>query len=230
MIAKRYLGLVLAGLLPGCAANHVTTGSISPIKSKTDDFKVTVVEGAVAGALVGGIAGALIGGDTKSVLKGAAIGGGAGLVGGYMIAGRKQQYARREDALEAVAADCRDRNHRLSGLLATTNEVITRRRGELARLKASTGAEQQRVTEQQALLTSLEADKAAIEEAIAASRTHGEQIDANIAEMKRQFPDERTQSLDEVASSYRNNAKALEQTPQEVFRMIDETSRIPRTT
>ena len=221
--------LMISFFVSGCASTQgMTTGSVSPIKAQADDFKVTVAEGAVVGALVGGLAGALTGkGDTKRILEGALIGGAAGAVGGYVIAGQKQSYANQEDALDAVAEDNRQRNQKLTGILSTTNQVIAQRRAELDRLKASTGTAQDKITAQKMLLSNLEGDKAALDQAIESARSHGQQIDANVTELKRQFPDDRsTGSLDAVAGEFRRNENSLEQKPGEIFQMINETSQI----
>lgn len=229
MMPSRSLVLFAACLIvSGCAGNQATTtGSISPIRAQTDDFKTTVAQGVVAGAIVGGLAGALTGGgDSKRILEGALIGGGVGLVGGYLIAGQKQAYANQEDALNAVLADTQQRNDKLTRILATTDQVIVRRRADLANLKASTGAAQQKVAAQKQLLADLEEDKAALNHAIELARDNGKQIDQNVAELKKQFPDEKTRPIDGVAGTYRHSAQSLEQKPSELFRMIDETSKI----
>lgn len=227
--STRYYAVLALSLAAGGCANsgQTTTGSISPIKAQADDFKLTIAEGAAVGALLGGITGALTGkGDSKRILEGALIGGAAGAVGGYMIAGQKQAYASQEDALNAVVSDSQQRNVKLAGILSTTDQVIARRRAELERLKASTASAQEKVNAQKALLNDLEGDRSALDSAITSARDHGQQIDANVTELKRQFPDERSGPLDQVAGSYRRNALALEQKPTEVFRMIDETSKI----
>lgn len=228
MMPSRSLVLFAACLIvSGCAGNQATTGSISPIRAPTDDFKTTVAQGVVAGAIVGGLAGALTGGgDSKRILEGALIGGGVGLVGGYLIAGQKQAYANKEDALNAVLADTQQRNDKLTRILATTDQVIVRRRADLANLQASTGAAQQKVAAQKQLLADLEEDKAALNHAIELARDNGKQIDQNVAELKKQFPDEKTRPIDGVAGTYRHSAQSLEQKPSELFRMIDETSKI----
>jgi gas vesicle protein len=221
--------LMASVAVSGCATTQgMSTGSISPIKAQADDFKVTVAQGAAVGALVGGLAGALTGnGDSKRILQGALIGGAAGAVGGYLIAGQKQSYASREDALDAVADDSRQRNQKLTGILSTTNQVIAQRRSELDRLKASTATAQEKQSAQKVLLSNLEGDKAALDQAIESARSHGQQIDANVSELKRQFPDDRSAgSLDAVAGEFQRNENSLEQKPAEIFQMINETSQI----
>ena len=128
--------------------------------------------------------------------------------------------------MNAVLADTQQRNDKLTRILATTDQVIVRRRADLANLQASTGAAQQKVAAQKQLLADLEEDKAALNHAIELARDNGKQIDQNVAELKKQFPDEKTRPIDGVAGTYRHSAQSLEQKPSELFRMIDETSKI----
>lgn len=227
--AARCICAVLAVVvaLGGCASGQGLSGRTSPIQAQADDFKLTVVEGAVVGAVVGGLAGALLsGGDARRIVQGAAIGGGIGAIGGYAIAGQKQQYAQQEDALNAVIADSRQRNEKLARILTTTDKVIAQRRQELAVLKASTADAKRSRELRQALLGDLEADKRALEQAIAHAQKHGQEIDANIGELKKQFPDERSRQADIVAGEYRQNATTLGQRSGELIQMIHETSAI----
>ena len=211
----------------GCATNQGATGSISPISAQANDFKVTVAQGALAGALVGGLTGALTGrGDSKRIIEGALIGGAVGAAGGYMVAGQKQTYARKEDALNAVAADCEQRNQKLTSILATTDQVIVRRRAELTRLQGATTGAQEKLNAKKVLLSELDADKVALDNAIASARDHGQQIDANIVELKKQFPDDRQTAADTVASTYHRNSHSLQEKQREINRMIDDSSKI----
>lgn len=220
--------LSMSLLLGACASNQMSTGSVSsPIAAQAEDFKVTVAQGAIAGAVLGGVVGALTGnGDSKQILQGALIGGAAGAAGGYVIAGQKQAYASKEDALNAVAADCETRNQKLTSILATTDQVIAQRKAELASLKTASLDTQAKLNGQNALLAKLEADKAALAQAITSAQAHGQEIDTNIAELKKQFPDDRPSSADQVAGKYHRNAAALTGRQNEIFQMIGESSKI----
>lgn len=211
----------------GCATSQGATGSISPIAAQADDFKVTVAQGALAGALVGGLTGALTGkGDAKRIVEGALIGGAVGAAGGYVVAGQKQSYARKEDALNAIASDCEARNQKLTTILSTTDQVIVRRRTELASLQKSQATTQEKLNAKKALLSELEADKLALDQAIASARDHGHQIDSNIVELKKQFPDDKPSAADQIASTYHRNAGSLQERQKEIYRMIDDSSKI----
>lgn len=225
-IASTVLSMSL--LLGACASNQMATGSVSsPIAAQAEDFKVTVAQGAIAGAVLGGVVGALTGnGDSNRIWQGALIGGAAGAAGGYAIAGQKQAYASKEDALNAVAADCETRNQKLTSLLTTTDRVIAQRKTELTMLKAASLDTQAKLNGQNALLAKLEADKVALAQAITSAQQHGQEIDSNIAELKKQFPDDRPSTADQVAGKYHRNAATLAGKQNELFQIIGESSKI----
>ncbi len=219
--------LVAALALGGCATGQGLSGRSSPIQAQADDFKLTVVEGAAVGAIVGGLAGAVLsGGDYRRIAQGAVIGGGIGAVGGFMIAGQKQDYASKEDALDAVVSDSRQRNDKLTRILATTDKVVAQRRQELASLKSATADAKRARDIKQALLADLEADKAALEQALEHAKKHGEQMSANIAELKKQYPDTRTQQADQVAGSYHQSTDTLAVRSREVTQLIHEATAV----
>ncbi len=213
--------------LAGCATQPGGGGYVSPIQAQADDFKLTVAQGAVAGALVGAGIAALTGGDTRKIVTGALAGGAVGAVGGYYIAGQKQSYARREDAIEAMMADSRQRSEKLTRVLSTTDQVIARRRTELARLKAANVEAKEKVRLQQALVSELELDQKAIEQAINSAREHGTQMDGNIAQLRQQFPDANTRPLDDMSVGFNRARQGLEQKPAEIRRILEESRQVP---
>ena len=72
----------------------------------------------------------------------------------------------------------------------------------------------------------MEADRAALGDALTSARQHGQEIDGNLAELQKQFPGNNKQ-LDEAATQYRSNAQKLEQRPEDINRMIIESSKLP---
>ena len=217
----KYAWLTISALaLGGCAAS-ATNAPVSPIRAQADDFKITVAQGALVGAVIGGLAGYATGRDPKRIVTGAVAGAAVGGIAGYAIAGEKQHYARKEDAYNALLNDCRQRTGKLSRILATTDQVIAQRRAELNRIKGMSSADQQRLTAQKTLLADLEADRAALGDALTSARQHGQEIDGNLAELQKQFPGNNKQ-LDEAATQYRSNAQKLEQRPEDINRMIIE--------
>lgn len=228
MDLKAQVVVLVALLGAGCASQPGGGGYASPIQAQADDFKITVAEGAVAGALVGGTIAALVsGGDTRKIVTGALAGGAVGAVGGYYIAGQKQEYARREDALEALMADARQRNDKLTRVLATTDQVIVSRRAELAQLKTANLAAKEKAELQQALHSKLELDQQAIEQAITSVREHGTQMDQNVVQLRQQFPDANTRPLDDMTVGFNRARQNLEQKPAEIRRILDESRQVP---
>lgn len=228
-ITTRTIAAVLFLLLAGGCASQTASGRyVSPIQTQADDFKVTVAQGAVAGALVGGAIAALTsGGDTRRIVTGALAGGAVGAVGGYYVAGQKQAYARREDALDALMSDTRQRNDKLARVLTTTDQVIARRRVELDKLKAANLAVKEKAEQQKQLLSELERDQIAIEQAIASAREHGAEMDRNVVQLRQQFPDANTRPLDDMTIGFNRSRQNLELKPAEIRRILDESRQIP---
>lgn len=219
------LAMALASALSACAAD-TAGGRVSPLRAQADDFKVTVAQGALAGAVIGGAIGYVAGNrDPKRVVTGALAGAAVGGAAGYMIAGEKQHYARKEDAYNALIGDCRQRTGKLARILATTDQVIAQRRAELHRIKAMASSDGQRLTAQKTLLADLEADRSALNDALTSARQHGQEVESNLAELQKQFPGSNRQIEDE-AVQYRTNAQKLEQRPEEMNRLIAESSKL----
>jgi outer membrane lipoprotein SlyB len=232
-------GALAVGLtLAGCATNGGVgpgiqtastgspagaTGYVSPIRSQANDFKATVVEGALLGAVAGGLIGAITsGGDMRRTLVSAAAGGAVGAVGGYIVAGQKAQYARKEEALDALVADARMRNDKLVRINATADDVIKKRRVELAELKAKTVAADERKRKQQELMAKLEADQQAVEQAIVNARENGEQLERNSASLKQQFPDAGTRPLDDMTVGFNRSRQDLDRKYSDIKRILSE--------
>jgi surface antigen len=225
MRTAHILAAALTLALSGCAAD-VGGGRVSPLRAQADDFKVTVAQGALAGAVIGGAIGYVAGNrDPKRVVTGALAGAAVGGAAGYMIAGEKQHYARKEDAYNALINDCRQRTGKLTRILATTDQLIAQRRAELHRIRALASSDTQRLTAQKTLLADLEADRAALNDALTSARQHGQEMESNLAELQKQFPGNNKQIEDE-AVQYRVNAQKLEQRPEEMNRLIIESSKL----
>ncbi|RFC64553.1 hypothetical protein DYI37_08030 [Fulvimarina endophytica] len=116
----------------------------------SSDYRRTVGEGAVLGALVGAVAGAVIGqanGGSDGALRGALIGSVAGTalgaLGGTAVAETKRDYATREDRLDAEIANARAANAKLSQLVSAARRVVERREAEIATLRRTKAANAQ---------------------------------------------------------------------------------------
>ncbi|NJO22043.1 MAG: hypothetical protein HC868_02700 [Sphingomonadales bacterium] len=176
--------------------------------------------------MIGGAIGYVAGNrDPKRVVTGALAGAAVGGAAGYMIAGEKQHYARKEDVYNALISDCRQRTGKLTRILATTDQLIAQRRAELHRIKAMASSDDQRLTAQKALQADLEADRSALNDALASARQHGQEVESNLAELQKQFPGNNKQIEDE-AVQYRVNAQKLEQRPEDMNRLIAESSKL----
>ena len=226
-----FLCLTLAGCANTGVPSGIQTGGlqtgggsyVSPIRAQADDFGVTVAQGAIVGAIAGGLIGAITsGGDMRRTITGAVAGGAVGAVGGYVVAGQKAEYARKEDALDALIADARQRNEKLTRIIATTDDVIKKRRVELAELKAQNLAAADKVKKQSELLSKLEADQEAVDKAITSAREHGSTMERNTAQLRQQFPDAGTRPLDDMTVGFNRMRQDLERKPVDIKQIMSE--------
>ena len=67
--------------------------------------------------------------------------------------------------------------------------------------------------------------RAALNEALETTRTHGQEINANLAELQKQFPGTDRQ-VNDAANQFFVTTKKLEQKPEEMNRIIVESSRL----
>jgi multidrug efflux pump subunit AcrA (membrane-fusion protein) len=190
------------------------------------DYQQTVAEGVVAGAVIGGIIGAVSGGgDTRRMMQnittgavaGGIVGGGVGL----MIAGRKQEFAQREAALDALVTDAQDRNARLTKLVRATQSLIAQRRSELERVKALQVGSAQRASARRQLLAELEADQAALAEAITMVEKSHRELAENIAHLRQRYPEGLPPA---VASLFNQHGKEKDGlTPDQLNKILRDT-------
>lgn len=141
--------LVLAASLGlgGCVSNSYSFGGggydepLTPaqaaLRDQTDRFNETVATGAVAGAMLGALLGALT--DSKNPGRGAVIGAAAGGViggaSGYYIATENEQYASREQALEARIQAAQNEAASYRQIAASSSKVAAENRRKLAMLE-----------------------------------------------------------------------------------------------
>lgn len=222
---------VVSLLLAGCASTANMGGQsssyVSPLQAQADDFRVTVAQGAIAGALIGGVIGAVTGGgDMRRIVAGAAAGGAVGAIGGYAIAGQKQAYANKEQALESLMADARQRNDKLARVLATTDQLIAKRKEELAKLKAANVAAAEKAQLQRALLQQLESDQRAIDQIVVSAQDHAKELDQNIAQLRQQFPDASVRPLEDLSVGFQKNRKEFERRPDEIRQIMSSVSTV----
>ncbi|MFA5119849.1 YMGG-like glycine zipper-containing protein [Zavarzinia sp.] len=113
------------------------TPAQSALRSQTDRFNETVGTGAVAGALLGALIGAAA--DPHHAGRGAAIGAVAGgLVGGasgYYIASQNEQYASREQALDARIQAAQNEAQSYRQIAQSSARVAAENRQRIAELE-----------------------------------------------------------------------------------------------
>lgn len=227
--------LTIAMMLAGCAGGPGTTASINAggdggrrgsLRAELDDFRQTVAEGAIAGAILGGIIGAVAGrGDPRRIIAGAAAGGIAGAGVGYMIAGQKQQFATREEALDAIIADGRQRTARLDNLNRSADRLLQQRRAELARINASTANAHSKAAERRRIAAELQGDRSEVEEALAISRKNTEIMLANVQEFRRANPGVVSKQLDDMLGEQKKSELSLAEKAELMNKAILESTR-----
>ncbi|WP_293324134.1 glycine zipper domain-containing protein [Parvibaculum sp.] len=141
---KRFFVMAVAAVfLVGCQ----TTGSgsylgasdepdMSPAErtmhERSEAFNRTIWEGAAMGAVGGAIMGILIGRDAKSAAIGAAAGALAGGLAGNYLANKQQQYAHKEQQLDAMIADVHTKNVQAKQMVSALEDVVAEDRKRLA--------------------------------------------------------------------------------------------------
>ena len=143
---KRRMAAALVGsvMLSGC----VTTGSTSNanltpaeqrLRAQSDDFKTTVVQGAVVGAVLGGLL-AVLNEDNRNIGKYAAVGAGVGGATGYYVAKRKESFANEEARLDSMIADVQGDNAKVIAMSNTTRSVIANDMARIDRIEKDLAA------------------------------------------------------------------------------------------
>ena len=138
----RYLGVLLiaASLLNACGTSNggaIPEEDLTPaqrsLRERDAAFQKTVWEGALLGAGLGAITGFIFGGKDKgkSVLIGATAGIAVGALTGAYIGSKQNEYADREEQLDAVIADVRQKNTEAEAVTESMKEVIAEDRRKL---------------------------------------------------------------------------------------------------
>ncbi len=125
---KRLIPLLLcfALVLPGCVAS-------------TADGNRTIAEGTGAGAVVGGVLGgvmALATGDAKWVAIGAGVGGLVGLGAGVYVAKKKEEYASKEQWLNACIREAQSSNQAIASYNANLRSKLAQLNNQSAKIAA----------------------------------------------------------------------------------------------
>lgn len=219
IVFRKHVALVLIGsLVAGC----VTTGqagnsSLSPdeqtLRAQEEEFNRTVVGGVVAGAVAGALLGALLGDDNRSAVIGAGLGAAAGGLAGSYVANKKQQYATEQARLDSVKKDVKADNQRVEQVIATTNRVIAKNKGELELMKRQVASGTKQQSEMVSLIKKVRDNRDALSATIAklnerkteyyqASSTTGTSNAGTLAEIRK---------LEEQISSLENDLKRFDE-------------------
>lgn len=135
------LGLCLAMALSGCAttSNKNLTPEEIKMREQANTYNQTIAEGALVGCAAGALIGALVA-SKNDRLAGAAIGCGAGgLVGGgagAYVANKQENYANKEDQINAMIEDVRLENKKLGELNASVRQVVAQDKARINQIDA----------------------------------------------------------------------------------------------
>lgn len=179
--------MALGGCMPavsGFSNDQNLTADEKRLRAQSEDFTVSVVQGAAVGAVLGGAAAILTGNRDDAVkyaAAGAALGGGAG----YYVAKRKEQYATEEARLNSMIADVEQDNDSLQQYAATANRVID--------------ADMKRINELENKLAAGEISKGQAEQELAQVKNNQKNITASI------------EGLNKKLEAYQTAAKEMEQ-------------------
>ena len=153
------------------ADTQVSEDELSPaqhrLRERKTAFEDTVWEGALIGAGVGALLGALFSEDktTGAILGG--IGGAiAGSLAGKYIADKQSQYADREDQLDAMILDVRNKNGEAEALIESIEEVVAEDKRRLVLLNQQFAQKQISETDYQQQLAIVRSDREAMRDAI----------------------------------------------------------------
>jgi DNA repair exonuclease SbcCD ATPase subunit len=104
------------------------------LREQATAFNKTVWEGVVIGAAAGALWGILSHDDTEDILKKTAGGAAVGGLAGWYIASKQREYASREDILDSMIADVRQKNEEAKALIATMQQVVAEDKQKVADL------------------------------------------------------------------------------------------------
>jgi hypothetical protein len=102
------------------------------LREQSRKFDRTIWEGTLVGAAGGAVWGLIGGGDTSDMLRQAAIGAATGSLSGAYVARKQEQYADKEDQLQAMILDVRESNEDAEAFIESAREVVAEDKRRLA--------------------------------------------------------------------------------------------------
>ncbi|MEM9048498.1 MAG: hypothetical protein AAGC92_07230 [Pseudomonadota bacterium] len=152
--ARPLTGLLVGSLaLAGCTQGAFLTWDPDSeaemaMREKSERLQTTVSEGALSGFALGALIGGVLGG-TEGAFQGAELGRLLGAGAGTYVSSLQEDFANREEVLDAVARDIAATNAALEATIADMRVVLEERRAALveARANATSVARQQARTQ-----------------------------------------------------------------------------------
>lgn len=195
-------------LLSGCQTiPSLTSAQPSPeaqkLDNQTSDFNRTVVESAVAGALIGGLTGLLVGDNKESAAKGMVAGAIGGAAFGYYIAGQKREFANKEQALNSIAQDLQETNNNLKTMVNTSERMLAEDRKRVERLRKQIASGQAQQSSNNELIAQLKSDRKVLGKAITGSEKRYQTSIKNMKSYEQQFGVEGIEQLEALVLNYR---------------------------
>lgn len=133
------VSLAATMLLSGCATmgggNRPMTPEEAKLREQASTYNQTILEGILVGCAAGAATGAVVSNKNRgqNALIGCAAGGLLGGAAGGYIADKQEQYATKEQQLDAMIADVKAENERVAAVAATTHKVLA---ADKARIEA----------------------------------------------------------------------------------------------
>ncbi|MEL6235897.1 MAG: hypothetical protein AAFR46_15985 [Pseudomonadota bacterium] len=154
-LSARAMAALTAGslVLAGCTQGEFLTwdpdtDAEKAMREKSERLQTTVTEGALSGFALGALIGGVLGG-TEGAFQGAELGRLIGAGSGTYVRSLQEEFATREEVLDAVARDIAATNAALEATIADMRVVLEERRAALAEARetASSLARQQARTQ-----------------------------------------------------------------------------------
>ncbi|CAM3774847.1 glycine zipper domain-containing protein [Pseudoalteromonas maricaloris] len=182
------------------------SSNVSPeaqqLDNQLDDFSQTVTEGALLGAITGSLVALATGGNKQAALKGALVGAAGGAAYGYYIAGKKQEYADKESALNALKQDLTDTNDNLSAMVSTARKLLIADKQRLKELESHLAQNKQQQQQYDDLMAQIQNDRKVVAKAIQFTDKKYKQAMDNLANFEKQFDVENEAELQALLTKY----------------------------
>lgn len=220
--------LVTALGLGGCATgggggygydyDQPLTPAQAALRQQTDRFNDTVATGAVAGALLGALVGALADSDNRGrgALIGAAAGGALGGASGYYIASQNEQYASREQALDARIQAASNEANSYRQIAASSARVAADNRQKIALLEQQYRAGQISAKDYRNRTASMQEDLRLMDEAL----SNAGEVRQKIAEDGSQIGGQGRANLNQAQADIGRSAQDIARSRDELARAL----------